>query len=102
LFGEAPGDQDAFLGAVAADGEEGGVEEQRHQLDVVEVAALELLEALPQLGADPLRGRLRHLPQPGLLAQRLDVAHRQPAHERADHHRPKRLGGDQLARPREQ
>jgi hypothetical protein len=25
------------------------------------------------------------------LAERLDVAHRQPAHERADHHRPQRL-----------
>jgi hypothetical protein len=46
LFGESPGEQDSFLGPVGADGEEGGVQEQRHQADVVEVAALELLKAL--------------------------------------------------------
>jgi hypothetical protein len=39
FFGESPGEQDAFLGAVGADGEEGGVAEQRHQAEVVEVAA---------------------------------------------------------------
>jgi hypothetical protein len=34
-----------------------------------------------------------------LLAQRLDVAHRQAAHERADHRRLQRLGPQQLRRP---
>src|SRR4051795_5349574 len=46
---------------------------QRHDVDVVEVAALERLEALVQLAADPRGGRLRELAQPGLRAQRLDV-----------------------------
>jgi hypothetical protein len=70
-------------------------------MDVVEVAALESLKALAQLGAHP-RGGLRQLPQPGLLAQRLHIAHRQAAHERADHHRPKRLRAQQLGAPGEQ
>jgi hypothetical protein len=91
LLGEAPGHQHALLGPVRADRQEDRVEEQRRQLDVVEGAALELLEALPELGADPLGGRLGQLPQPRLLAQRLDVAHRQPPDERADHQRPQRL-----------
>src|SRR4029450_12711948 len=73
LLGEAPSDQHALLGPVRADREEDRVEEQRRQLDVVEVAALEPLEALPELAADPLGGRLRELPQPGLRAQRLDI-----------------------------
>jgi len=34
--------------------------------------------------------------QPGLLAQRFDVAHRQPAHERADDNAVQRLGAQQL------
>jgi hypothetical protein len=102
LLGEAPGHQHALLGPLGADGEKDRVEEQRRQPDVVEVAALELLEALAQLLADPLSGRLRQLPQPGLLGQRLDVAHRQAAHERADHHRPQRLAAQQLRAAREQ
>jgi Transposase, Mutator family len=44
----------------------------------IEVAALELLEALAQLLAQQRGGRLRQLPEPRLLTQRLDVAHRQP------------------------
>src|SRR4051794_7539856 len=72
------------------------------QLDVVEIAAPELLEAVAQLLADPRGGRLRELPQPGLLAQRFDVAHRQAADERADHHRLQRLGAQQLRAAREQ
>ena len=51
--GEAPGDQDALLGPVATDGEERGVQKQRRQVDLVEVAALERLEAFAQLAADP-------------------------------------------------
>ena len=90
------------LGPVAAHSEKGGVHEQRRQVDVVEVAAPERRKALTQLRADPGRGRLRQLAEPGLLAQRLDVAHRQPAHERADHHRPQRLGSQQLRAAREQ
>jgi hypothetical protein len=46
LLGEARRHQHALLGPVGPDGEEDGVEEQRRHLDVVEVAALELLEAL--------------------------------------------------------
>jgi hypothetical protein len=53
ILGEAPGDQHALLGPVGTDGEERGIEEQRRQADVVEVAAPELLKALAQLGADP-------------------------------------------------
>jgi hypothetical protein len=53
----------------------GRVEKQRHEVNVVEVAAFERLIALAQLLAHPRGGRLRQLPQPRLLAQRLDVAH---------------------------
>jgi hypothetical protein len=95
-------DQDAFLGPVGTDAEKDRVEKQRCQPDVVEVAASERLKALAQLGADARRGRLRELPQPGLLAQRLDIAHRQTADERADHHRPQRLRAQQLGPAREQ
>jgi hypothetical protein len=63
---------------------------------------LNALEALAQLLADARGGRLRQLPEPGLLAQRLDVAHRQAPDERADHQRLERLGPHQLGAPREQ
>jgi hypothetical protein len=53
LLGEAPRDEDALLGAVGADGQEDRVQEQRRQLDGVEIAAPELLEALAQLLTDP-------------------------------------------------
>jgi hypothetical protein len=53
--------------AVGADREKDRIEEQRGEVDVVEVAALESGEAVAQLGADPGRGRLRQLPEPGLL-----------------------------------
>jgi hypothetical protein len=102
LLGEAPGHQHALLGSVRADRQERGVQEQRRDLDVVEVAAPERLKALAQLAADPRGGRLGELAEPGLLAQRLDVAHRQAAHERADHHRLQRLGPQQLGAAREQ
>jgi hypothetical protein len=46
LLGESPGDQHALLGPLAADRQEHRVQEQRRQLDLVEVAALELLKAL--------------------------------------------------------
>jgi hypothetical protein len=69
LLGEAPGHQDTLFGAVRADGEEDRVEEQRRQLDPIEVASLELLESLPELGADPLGGRLGQLAEPRLLAE---------------------------------
>jgi hypothetical protein len=101
-LGEAPCDQDAFLGPVVADSEKGGVHEQRRQVEVVEVAAPERRKALAQLAADPGRSRLRQLAQPGLLAQRLDIAHREAAHERADHHRLQRLRAQQLRAAREQ
>jgi hypothetical protein len=71
-------------------------------LDLVEAAPLERLKALSELLADTRRGRLRQLPEPRLLAQRLDIPHRQSSHERADHHRPQRLGAQQLAAAREQ
>jgi hypothetical protein len=56
------------LGPVRADGEKDRVDEQRCEVDVVEVAALEGGEALAQLAADPSGGRLGQLPKPGLLA----------------------------------
>jgi hypothetical protein len=62
-----------LLGPFEADGQKDGVQEQRRQVNVVDVAALELLKALPELGADPLSDRLRQLPQAGLLAPRLDI-----------------------------
>src|SRR4029453_19056258 len=40
--------------------------------------------------------------EPRLLAQRLDVAHRQPPDERADHHRPQRLSAQHLRAARKQ
>jgi hypothetical protein len=52
LFGEAPGDQHALLGPVGPDRQEDRVQEQRCQLDLVEVAALERLKALAQLLAN--------------------------------------------------
>ena len=52
-LGEAPRDQDALLGPVAANREKDRVQEQRGQLDVVEIAAPERVKALAQLGADP-------------------------------------------------
>jgi hypothetical protein len=90
------------LGPSGADGQERGVEEQCRQADLVEVAAPERLKAFAQLAADPRGGRLRELPEPGPVAQRLDVAHRQAPDERADHHRPQRLGAQQLRAAREQ
>jgi hypothetical protein len=41
------------------------------------------------------------LAERGLLAERLDVAHREPAHERADHHRLQRLCTQQLRAARD-
>src|SRR5919206_2166024 len=90
----------ALLGPVGADGEEDRVEEERRQLDVVEVAAPKLLEALAQLLTDARRGRLRELPEPGPLAERLDVAHRQAADEGADHQRPQWVGAKHLGSAR--
>jgi hypothetical protein len=71
-------------------------------MDVVEVAARKRLKPVAQLAADPGGGRLGERSEPGLLAQRLDVAHRQPADERADHHRPQRLGAQRLRPSRKQ
>jgi hypothetical protein len=71
-------------------------------VDVVEVAALERGETLAQLAAEPGGGRFGELAQAGLLTQRLDVAHREPAHERADHHRPQRLSAQQPRPARKQ
>jgi hypothetical protein len=97
-----PGAQHPLLGPVGPDRQEDRVAEQRRHLNVVEVAALERLEALAQLLADARGGRLGQLPEPRLLAQRLDVAHREAAHERADHHRAKRLSAQDLRAAREQ
>jgi hypothetical protein len=100
--GEAPGDEHALLGPARAHREERCVEEQRDEPDLVEIAALELLETVAQLGADPRRGGLRDAPETGLLAERLDVAHRQATHERADDQRLQRLGAQQLGAARKQ
>src|ERR1700733_13005614 len=71
------------------------VEEQHDQVDVVERAPTERLEPLAQLRADPRYRRPGSLPEPGLIAQRLDIAHRQPAHEPPDHQRLQRVGPQQ-------
>jgi len=55
-FGESPGDQHALLGPVGSHRQVGRVEEQRHQVEVVEVAAFERLIALAELLADPRDG----------------------------------------------
>jgi hypothetical protein len=52
VFGEPPRDEDALLGPVRADGEKGGVQEQRRQVDLVEIPAPERRKALAQLLAD--------------------------------------------------
>ena len=101
-FGEPPGNLDALLGPVRPHREERRIKEQRDELYVVQVTTTELLKPLTQLRANPRRGRFRHAPQPGLLAQRLDVTHRQPAHERADHQRLQRLSPQQLRGARKQ
>jgi hypothetical protein len=92
VFGESPRAHDAFLGAAGADRQVDRIEEQHHQLDLVQIAARELREALMQLGADPGHGRFRRAPEPSLLTQRLDVTHREAANERADDHRLERVG----------
>ena len=75
-FGEPPGHEHALLGPVRTHRQEHRVEEQRHDLDVVEVTAGEVLIALPELLADPRRGRFGQASEPRLGAQRLNVAHR--------------------------
>jgi hypothetical protein len=76
------------------------VEEQDNQVDVIERAATERLKPLVQLRADPGHRRARHLPKPGLLTQRLNIAHRQAANEPADDQRLQRIGPQQpLAMP---
>jgi hypothetical protein len=85
-----------------ADGEEDRVQEEADQPQLGEVALAESAEALAQLAAEPGGGRLRHLPQPCLLAQRLDVPHRQAAHEGADHQRLQRFRREEALAPAEQ
>ena len=68
LFGEAPGDKHALLGPIGANRQEDRVQEQRGQVDVVEVAALEGLKALAELLTDPRGGGLRELPEACLIA----------------------------------
>jgi hypothetical protein len=52
----------SFWWPFGADGEEGGVQEQRRDANLVEVAPLERLEALAQLLADPRRSTSRACP----------------------------------------
>jgi hypothetical protein len=84
VFGDSPGADHAFLRTARADRQIDRIEEQHDQVDVVQRAATERLKPLVQLGADPGDRRARRLSEPGLFAQRLDVAHRETAHERAD------------------
>jgi hypothetical protein len=68
-----------------------------------ELALAEGAVAVLELCADPRHARRRYLPQAGLLAERLDIAHREPAHERPDHQRLQRLRRQEALRlPREQ
>jgi hypothetical protein len=60
-----------------------------------------LLKALPELGADPLGGRLRHLPS--LAFSHSDSTSRIDSHARTRHHHRPRLrgaGGELAARVR--
>src|SRR6516164_130934 len=95
VLSDSPGADHAFLRAAGADREVDRVEEQHHQVDVVERAATERLEPLVQLCADRRHRRLRRPPEPGLLAQRLDIADRQAANEPADHQRLERVRSQQ-------
>ena len=95
VLGNAPGADHALLRAARPDREVDRVEEQHDQVDVVERAPTERLKPLVQLRADRRDCRLRRPPEPGLLAERLDVTHRQAAHEPADHQRLERVGPQQ-------
>ena len=95
VLSDSPGADHALLRAAGADRQVDRVEEQHDQVDVVERAARERLEALVQLRADRRHRRLRGFPEPGLVAQRLDIAHRQPAYEPADHQRLQRVRPEQ-------
>ena len=95
VFVDSPGADHALLRSARTDREIDRVEEQHDQLDVVERAATERFEPLVQLRADPRDRRPGRLPEPGLLAQRLDVTHRQAADEPADHQRLQWVGAQQ-------
>ena len=95
VLGDPPGADHALLRAARADRQVDRVEEQHDQVDVIERAATERLEPLVQLRADPGHRRPRRLPEPGLLTQRLDVAHRQAADEPADDQRLERVRSQQ-------
>jgi hypothetical protein len=53
VCGEAPGHQHALFRPTRTHGDEGRVQKQRHQPDLVEAATRERLEALAELLADP-------------------------------------------------
>ena len=76
------------LGPVRADRQVGRVQEQRHQVDVVEVAVLERLRALAELLAELDAVDLDSFPSPTFSHSDPDVADRQAAHKRVDHQRP--------------
>jgi len=99
-FGDPPGTDHALLRSAPADRLIDRVKEQHHQVDVIQRTATKRLKPLAQLRADPRHGRPRRLPEPGLFTQRLDVAHRQAAHEPADDQRLQRVRSQQpLAMP---
>jgi len=99
-FGDPPSADHALLRAAGADREIDRVEKQHDQVDVIQRAATERRKPLMQLRAHPGHARARHLPEPGLLTQRLDIAHRQATHEPTDDQRLERVRPQQpLAMP---
>ncbi len=102
IFGDSPGAEHTLLRPAGTDGQEDGVEEEVDQAQAGEVALAEGLKALFELPAEPGGGRARHLSQACLLAERLDVAHREAADEGADHQRLQRLAGEEALAPAEE
>ena len=66
---EAPGDEDALLGALGPDRQVDGVEEEREQADLAEAAGPEGPVAVAQLAADPLTAVRLIEPRPASRAR---------------------------------
>jgi hypothetical protein len=75
-FSLTPAAHDVFRRTAGPDRQVDRIKKQNDRLDLVQVIATELCKALVQRLADHRHGRLRRPPEPSLLTQRLDVAHR--------------------------
>jgi len=95
---EAPGDEDALLGASGSDRQVDRVEHEDQQADLAEAAGPEGPIAIAQLAADRAHGRLADRAQAGLPGEALDVAVTEAPDVGADDERLERSGPDD--RPR--